>query len=162
MSRRSDPDLLQFAALAVWIGAAGFFSAAVAPALFAVLPSRTMAGDVVGRLLPEILYSGMIVGVWVAVTQYRERGAWNWRGRETAGVVMLGACVVAQLIIGPRIARMRAEIGGPVELLSTDDARRIAFGRLHGVSVAWLGLAMLAAAAALVGAARTLNSSEGS
>jgi len=55
--RRSEPEVLQLATLAVWLGAALFFSVAVAPALFAVLPSRTLAGEVVGRLLPGIFYS---------------------------------------------------------------------------------------------------------
>ena len=44
--------------LALWLGAAGFFSAAVAPALFAVLPTRTLAGEVVGRVLPVVFYVG--------------------------------------------------------------------------------------------------------
>jgi glyoxylase-like metal-dependent hydrolase (beta-lactamase superfamily II) len=35
--RRSEPEVLQLATLAVWLGAAVFFSVAVAPALFAVL-----------------------------------------------------------------------------------------------------------------------------
>ena len=45
---------------------------------------------------------------------------------------------------------MRKEIGGPVEELPPDDPRRIAFGRLHAASVAWLGLAMIAAVTTLV------------
>jgi len=147
-------------ALAVWLGAAAFFSIAVAPALFAVLPSRSLAGEVVGRLLPAIFYSGMIVGGLVLVTQFRARGGWNWRGRETAAGVMIVACAVAQLIVAPRIARLRVQIGGPLEILPADDARRVAFGRLHGASVAWLGLAMLAAAVILVIAARALNPSD--
>ena len=151
---------MQLGVLAVWLGAAAFFSAAVAPALFAVLPSRTLAGEVVGRLLPTILYSGMLVGLWVAVTQVREGGAWSWRGRETAGALMIVACAVAQLIVAPRIEQIRAAIGGPIEGLPLDDARRIAFGRLHGVSVAWLGAAMLAAAIALVAAGRSLQTSD--
>jgi hypothetical protein len=63
---------------------------------------------------------------------------------------MVAACGVAQLIVGRRIDRLRADIGGSIESLPVDDARRVAFGRLHGISVAWLGLAMLAAGVALV------------
>jgi hypothetical protein len=132
----------------------------VAPALFAVLPSRSLAGEVVGHLLPGIFYSGMIVAALVVVTQFRARGAWSWRGREAAAVVMIAACAIAQLIIAPRIARLRAEIAGPLEILPADDARRVAFGRLHGASVAWLGLAMLAAAVIVVISARALNPSD--
>jgi len=158
--RRSEPELIQLATLALWFGGALFFSIAVAPALFAVLPSRTLAGEVVGRLLPGIFYSGMVVALVVAVTQFRAQSAWSWRGREAAAVIMLAACAIAQLIIAPRIERLRGEIGGPIEILPADDARRVAFGRLHGASVGWLGLAMLAAIVILVIAWRTLSSSD--
>jgi hypothetical protein len=154
---RRQPELIQLIALSVWLGAATFFSAAVAPALFASLPSRTLAGEVVGRLLPSIFYAGILAGILLIVTQWRETREWNWRGRETAGGVMALACAIAQFVIAPRIERIRAEIGGPIEVLSTDDVRRIAFGRLHGASVAWLGVAMLAAAVGAIAAARGTN-----
>jgi uncharacterized protein DUF4149 len=154
MARRLDPSLIQFAALALWLGAAGFFSVAVAPALFAVVPTRTMAGEVVGRLLPSIFYSGIVTGALVIGVDLVIRRHWEWGGREIAGLVMIGACAVAQLFVSPRIERLRAEIGGSLESLATDDVRRVAFGRLHGASVAWLGAAMLAAVVAMVLAAR--------
>ena len=57
-----NASIFEAVLVALWLGAAGFFSVAVAPALFAVVPTRTMAGEVVGRLLPAIFYSGMVVG----------------------------------------------------------------------------------------------------
>jgi hypothetical protein len=156
---RGEPELLQLSTLVVWIGAALFFSAAVAPALFAVLPSRALAGDVVGRLLPPIYYSGIVVGLLVMVTQWRANDGWTWRGREAAAFVTVISCAVAQLFIAPRIQRVRAEIPGPIEVLAADDPRRLAFGRLHGASVAWLGVAMLAALIAAIIAGRALSSS---
>ena len=156
MARRLDPSLIQFAAVALWLGAAGFFSVAVAPAVFAVVPTRTLAGAVVGQLLPAIYYSGITTGVVLIGVDLAIRREWQWGGREIAGLVMIAACSIAQLYIGPRIERLRAEIGGPLESLAVDDARRVAFGRLHGASVAWLGAAMLAAVVALVLAARAV------
>ena len=70
---------------------------------------------------------------------------------------MIGACAVAQFVISPRIERLRSAIGGPLESLAADDARRAAFGRLHGISVGWLGVAMLAAVVAMVVAGRALS-----
>ncbi|MEO7082780.1 MAG: DUF4149 domain-containing protein, partial [Gemmatimonadaceae bacterium] len=160
MVSRAVISLSQFAALALWLGAAAFFSSAVAPAHFAVLPTRTLAGEVVGRLLPTIFFSGMTVGASVAAVEVFTRGAWHWRGIESAGTVMVLACAVGQFIIAPRIERIRAEIGGPIDALAIDDARRVAFGRLHGISVAWLGLAMLAAAVAMVVSARAAQSQQ--
>ena len=158
MAARVSPSIIEVAVLAFWLGAAAFFSVAVAPALFAVLPTRTMAGEVVGRVLPGVFYSGIVVGVIVVVIEVASHGAWRWRGREVLGAVISVACAIAQLLVGPRIARLREDIAGPVESLPLDDARRMMFGRLHGVSIAWLGVAMLAAAAALVLSARTLES----
>jgi hypothetical protein len=154
---RVSPSLIEVAVLAFWLGAAAFFSVAVAPVLFAVLPTRTLAGEVVGRVLPGVFYSGIVVGVMVAVIAVASRAGWSWRGREVLGALMAIACATAQFIVSPRIARLRTEIAGPIEALPIDDARRMMFGRLHGVSIAWLGVAMLAAAIALVLSARTLD-----
>jgi len=155
--QRVSPSLIELAALAFWLGAAAFFSVAVAPAVFAVLPTRELAGAVVGRVLPGVFYSGMVLGVLVVVIEVAARKAWNWRGRETLGALILLSCLAAQLVISPRIERLREQIGGSMESLPIDDAGRISFGRLHGASVAWLGVAMLAAAIALVLSARTLR-----
>jgi hypothetical protein len=157
MAHRVSPSTIQFAILALWLGAAGFMSTAVAPALFAVLPSRALAGAVVGRLLPAVFYAGMLIGVAVIAIQVAADGGLDWGGREIAGIVMTAACAVAQLFVAPRIERIRSAIAGPIEDLPVDDARRVAFGRLHGISVGWLGLAMLAAIVAMVLSARALQ-----
>jgi hypothetical protein len=155
---RPAPLLVQAVALALWLGAAIFFASVVAPALFAVLPSRTLAGAVVGRLLPIVFYAGILIGALALLLEWAGGSGWTWGVRSISAIAMIVACGVAQLIVGPRIERIRGEIPGPIENLPLDDARRVAFGRLHGVSVAWMGLAMLAAAVALVSAARHLQS----
>lgn len=141
--------------VALWLGAAGFFSIVVARAAFAVLPSRTLAGALVGRVLPVLFLTGIVVGFAVAALEWpalRER----W-GRLAAGAVMMAACAVAQFIVAPRIERLRTQIGVPLETLAADDVRRAAFGRLHAVSVGWLGLAIVAALVALFLAWRALD-----
>ena len=102
----SVASIIELVGLTLWLGAAILFAAVVAPALFAVLPSRALAGDVVARVLPVILYSGIALSIFAGV---------------------------------------REAIGGPVDVLSADDPRRVQFGRLHGFSVLLLGVAMLAA-----------------
>jgi hypothetical protein len=154
---RSTPTVVELSVLALWLGAGLLFSAAVAPALFAALPTRTLAGVVVGRILPVIFFSGMAVGIAVVAIALYSHGNWSWRGREVPGAVTALSCAIAQLVVSPRIERLRADIGGVIETLAPDDARRAAFGRLHGISVAWLGLAMLAAVVAAVMAGRELR-----
>ena len=154
---RSTPTLVQLALLLLWLGGAILFSAIVAPALFATLPTRTLAGAVVGRVLPAIFYSGMVVGVITAFLDWQARGEWSWRGGATMGLVMLVSCAVAQLVVSPRIERVRESIGGVIENLAPDDPRRAEFGKLHAVSVGWLGVAMLCAAIGAVSASRLLH-----
>lgn len=154
---RATVSVFELIVLSLWLGAAGFFSSAVAPALFAVLPTRTLAGAAVGRMLPVIFYAGMVVGVALVALQIMARRQWTLGAREIAGIVMLGACAVAQFVISPRIERLRSAIVGSLESLAADDPRRAAFGRLHGISVGWLGVAMIAAVVAMVVAGRALT-----
>jgi hypothetical protein len=142
---------LQAAALAVaaWLGAALVTVAVVAPGAFAVLPSRTMAGTLVGRVLPTLFIAGIVIGVLVAAVASSAPSAGAPRGASVAGLLAALACGVAQFGITPRLDRLRAEIGGPVDALPADDARRVAFGLFHGYNVAGLGVAMVGAAVCL-------------
>ncbi len=130
------------AVLAAWVGAAVLMAASVAPAAFASLPSRALAGTVVGKVLPVIFVSGLAVGLLAAWLVGAGPG-----GRLRAGLALLvtGACGVAQFVIGPRLGRLRDQMGGHIEALPLDDVQRVAFGRLHGFSVLWMGVAVLAA-----------------
>jgi len=147
MARALTPALISIALLAAWLGAAGIVATVVAPAAFDVLPTRTLAGALVGRVLPVLFWSGLVVGVLVL---------WmGWRmpfpeSRTAAAFVLVAACLVAQLVIAPRIERVRASIGGPVDALDPSNALRQSFGRLHGMSVACLGAGGLAALVLLV------------
>lgn len=151
---RAGVPLTETLLLAVWIGAALLFTVVVAPAAFEVLPTRSLAGALVGRVLPVIFYAGVVIGSLIVVLDVLGRtGAW---GRSAAGAVSALACAVAQLVVGTRIDRLRAAISGPLDALSGDDPRRVAFGRLHAISVGWLGIAMIAAIVALTLAVRAL------
>ncbi|MBV9879887.1 MAG: DUF4149 domain-containing protein [Gemmatirosa sp.] len=137
------------ALLAAWIGAALLAAAVVAPAAFAVLPTRALAGALVGRVLPAVFVSGAVVGIAAALLAWSSGGAFA-RARVTLSAAVAVACLVAQLVITPRIARLRETIGPSIEALDRSDPRRVEFGRLHGYSVAWMGAGMLAAGATLV------------
>ncbi len=142
--------------LAAWLGAALLLSASVAPAAFAALPSRTLAGEVVGRVLPAVFWSGIAVGGGAFVLQRRR---WRLdRGWAISLVLVILTCGIAQLAVSPAIEELRRAIGGPVDGLSPDDHRRILFGRLHLTSVALLGAAMVAAFSAIVLAVRSSRS----
>ena len=97
------------------------------------------------------------MGLLAVILDWRARGEWVWRSGAAGGLVVAASCMIAQLLISPRIERVRASMGGALETLSPDDPRRLEFGRLHAVSVAWLGLAMLAAGITAVVAARAIR-----
>jgi hypothetical protein len=71
--------------------------------------------------------------------------------------VITGASLAAQIVVAPRIEAVRVSAGGPIDALARDDARRVAFGRLHGVSVALLSLAGVAASVTLLLTARAAS-----
>ena len=177
---RSSWLIVELVALSFWLGASVLFAAVTAPVLFEVLPSRAMAGDVVGRILPVLLYSGAIIsfvfGLMEAVAQNAiltarwSPGAqppdlndvvhfagYGTAGRRTGASFLIGGACVLALVIGHRIDALRASIGVPIDALSPGDPRRAEFGRMHAFSVALLGVAMLAAAGLIVATARRLH-----
>jgi hypothetical protein len=151
--RALGAHLTSVVALSLWLGAAVVVGAAVAPAAFAVLPTRTLAGALVGRVLPTLFWSGAVIGLLVAMLGRVHGPA---RRRPLFGVAVTVACLVAQLVVAPRIARVRAEVAVPLDRLAREDARRVAFGRLHMASVALLGMAGLAGVGALFFTVRAL------
>ena len=148
--------LTQILLLALWIGAGVFFAAVVAPASFAVLPTRELAGALVGRALPVLFVHGIVTGLAVLAIE----GIGQSRRRRTARLAAAGAiavaCAIAQFGVAPRIAAVRAGLTTPLAALPADDPQRVAFGRLHMQSVAWLGVAMIAGAAGIILASQTL------
>ncbi|MFN2566809.1 MAG: DUF4149 domain-containing protein [Gemmatimonadaceae bacterium] len=156
MSRagRASLPFVETCLLTLWLGAALFFAAAVAPAAFAVLPTPSLAGALVGRLLPPLFAAGIGVGAAVLAVELRA-GRARSRVRAVAGGVLLVACGIAQFVIGGQIERLRARSGAPISALGREDPRRVTFGRLHALSVAALGAAMLAAATAVAAGSRS-------
>lgn len=132
--------------LAAWLGAVLLFGAVVAPAAFAALPSRALAGAVVGRVLPVLFITGGAVGLALVAGQLVRASGW---GRSIAGGVLVLSCAISHLVIGARISTLRQAIGPSLDALAPDDPRRVMFGRLHALSVAGLGVGTIAALAAL-------------
>lgn len=145
--------LAQILVLSLWLGAAVFVAAVVAPSAFAALPTRELAGALVGRVLPVLFIAGAVAGIIVllleATAPARARPSRRGARMVIMGMVIL-SCAIAQLGVAPRIETLRAGLSAPLASLPAGDPQRVAFGRLHMISVGWLGAAMLAAGAALV------------
>ncbi|HEX5971127.1 MAG TPA: DUF4149 domain-containing protein [Gemmatimonadaceae bacterium] len=147
MTRAMFPAIGSIVLLALWLGAALIVAAVVAPAAFDVLPTRTLAGALVGRVLPVLFWSGSVIGLVVLWLGWRVPSAVP---RSVAALVLVASALVAQLVIAPQIERIRARIGGPLEALDPSNPLRQSFGRLHGMSVACLGVGGVAALVILV------------
>lgn len=132
----------------LWLGAAFFFSFAVAPSAFSVLPTRELAGSIVNRTLAIVNYSGLIIGLILLATSYLGLQSANrirlWL-EQAALFIMTAACAFGQFVIGARLQNLRASINRPIDEIAIDDPLRIAFNDLHGYSVTILMTAMIAA-----------------
>lgn len=139
-------------ALALWLGAMLFFSAAVAPAAFQALPTRELAGNVVNvvlRNLHLVAYgSGAVLLVTLAL-----RGLLGQRRLMAAKLgivaVMLGVALYSGLSVSPPLAEIRAQVGTIDKLPDTDPVKQ-RFDQLHKLSVNLMGLNLLLAIALLI------------
>ncbi|HSK65032.1 MAG TPA: DUF4149 domain-containing protein [Pyrinomonadaceae bacterium] len=150
--------------LAVWFGAAVFFSLVVAPAAFGVLrlyglPNvNEIAGAIVSRSLSVVNVAGFVIALLLAVTIFARRDIIGRRGFIAEGIclaVIALTTVLGHWVIAARMRAIRATMILPIDQLTPDDARRVAFNSLHGYSVVMLSLAMIAALVALVLMARS-------
>ena len=143
--------------VAFWLGAAVFFSFAVAPSAFAVLPTRELAGALVTRTLAVVNVGGFVLALVALLTMPlgRRAAGRGARAAEAASLVVLAAVTaVGQWVIAARLREMRAAMRGTIDALAPGDPARVAFNALHGYSVAALGVGMLAALVAFVLIAR--------
>ena len=137
--------------LAIWLGAALFFSAVVAPAAFSVLRGSQvpnageLAGSIVNRALTVVNTGGFILGLVVLVTSLLLRRNRLWIFETLSLGIMVIATGVAQWIIAARLHSLRASMVLPVDQIPVADPRRVAFNNLHGYSVTALAIAMIAA-----------------
>jgi Domain of unknown function (DUF4149) len=152
--------------LACWFGAALFFGAVVAPAVFAVLRSfglpnaNEIAGSIVTRSLSVVNIAGFVIALLLLISLILRRNA---SGRLSFIVECICLAVIAiatgvgHWLIAARMRALRAAMVLPIDQIAADDPRRVAFNNLHGYSVNALGLAMIAALVAMVLMARSLR-----
>ncbi len=134
--------------LGVWFGAAVFFSFAVAPSAFAVLPSREAAGAMVSRSLMIVNGAGIIIGLILLATSFAGMIAANrillWAERILL-IALPTACAVGLFLGTFWLPSVKAQMGRPIDEVAADDPLRIQFNNLHEYSVWVLVIGMVAA-----------------
>jgi len=160
-------NLTRLISLALWLGAALFFSVVVAPAAFGVLRSfdlpnaNEIAGSIVTRSLSVVNVSGFVIGLFLFATLF-VRASQRSRVAVVIECISVGVIVLAtgigHWVVAMRMRALRAAMYVPIDQVPLNDPRRVAFQNLHGYSVTALGLAMIAALIVIVLMARSLRS----
>ena len=155
--------VLRLLLLGLWLGAAIFFGAAVAPALFGVLHganlanANELAGTIVSRLLSIINRGGFEISLFLIVTAYfmnRNESRLRRLAEMISLAIMAIMTGVGHWVIAARMSALRAAMQGHIDQIALSDPRRIAFDSLHGYSVTVMAVAMLAGLVAFVIIAR--------
>ena len=154
---------LRLLLLGIWLGAAVFFGAVVAPALFSVLRdaglanANELAGSIVTRLLGFINRGGLEIALFLFVTAFfvnrnRSRVA-HWA--EVISIAIMAIMTgVSQFVISARMLELRRAMGSQIDQVSPIDPRRMAFDALHRYSVMVMSVAMIAGLIAFILASR--------
>ena len=145
---------LRLLLLGLWLGAAVFFSAAVAPTVFGVLRgaqlsnANELAGMMVTRLLATINRGGFEIGLFLLVTGYFVSKSESRLARFAEMIslsIMAIMTGVSHWVISARIMALRSAMQAPIDQIASSDPRRAAFDALHGYSVAAMAIAVIAA-----------------
>src|SRR6266446_7140489 len=125
---------LMLLSLIVWLGALIFFPV-VAQTAFSVLPTRHLAGLVVGRSLGILHWMGMISGVVflassLLYSRLSDGTAHGFAARNLLVCLMLALTLILQFGIIPRMDTLRSSIG-EIDSVPTDNPARLQFDTLH-------------------------------
>ncbi len=128
---------LMLLSLVVWLGGLMFLAFVEAPTVFSpgLLPTRHMAGSIVGRSL-DLLHSMAIVSgiVFLVSSMLYSRMATGsakpLAARHVLIVLMLLLTMISQFAISPKMHALRAEVG-VIDNVPLDNPLRREFDRLH-------------------------------
>ena len=125
---------IRLLSLSLWIGSIFFFAAVLAPTAFSVLPSRTMAGEVVSHSLFSLHWIGLACGLIFLLTgillSMLQGGVAPFHLRDILLVAMMAITLFAHFGIERRMETLRKQMG-VIESVPQQDQRRVAFNRLH-------------------------------
>lgn len=128
---------LMLLSLVVWLGGLIFLAFVEAPTVFSpgLLPTRHMAGSIVGHSLDVLHYMAIVSGIVFLITSmtYSRMTAGTARalaGRHLLIALMLLLTVISQFGISPKMHAIRAQ-AGVIDDLPLDSPLRAEFNRLH-------------------------------
>jgi uncharacterized membrane protein len=129
---------LMLLSLVVWIGGIIFF-AIMAPTAFHVLPTRLLAGTLVGNLLTKLHWIAIVCGFIyllssLAYSRLTDGEAHVFAARHALICGMLALTLVSQFWITPRMITLRAQVANFDTASTLNDPARVQFDALHAWS----------------------------
>ena len=123
-------------ALGTWVGSIIFLSFVVAPGAFMVLSNRHDAGAVVGYLLGQLHWGGIIAGfIYLAALILEQKSPTGWfRAAAFAVILMMALTFSSQHFVSRRMTALRGEMGS-IDATPVDSPLRVEFDSLHRASV---------------------------
>jgi hypothetical protein len=153
---------LMLLSLVVWIGGIIFFSL-VAPTAFHVIPTRLVAGTLVGNLLAKLHWIAIGCGIVflissIVYSRMADGTVHVFATRHVLVCVMLALTLVSQFAIIPRMAILRAQVSSFDTAATINEPARVQFDALHvwstrvEVTVLLLGFVVIWLTAGALGA----------
>lgn len=144
--------LLMMLSLGIWLGGIVLF-AVLAPTVFSVLPTRHLAGSIVGPMLSKLHWIGLISGIIFLISSlsYSRIATGDVHALSARNLllcIMLVLTLISQFGITSRMAALRSSMG-EIDNVPPSDPARVEFNALHAwstrleVGVLILGLAAL-------------------
>ena len=145
---------LQFLSLGCWLGSIIFFIV-FTQGIFSVMPTKDLAGLIVGYSLARLHIMGIVAGcVYLLSTAILEKSVVALvRPAALLVFVMILCTMASQYGVIARMDVLRAQMGS-VDATSAENPLRAAFDRLHQVSVRLESVVLFSGLAALFLTAR--------
>ncbi len=157
---------LMLLSLVVWLGGLIFFAFVLAPTVFSpgILPTRQLAGSIVGRSLDLLHYMAIASGIvfLIASMLYSRMTVGNARplaARHLLIVLMLLLTSISQFAISPKMHAIRNEVGA-IDNQPLDNPLRMEFDRLHAWSEKFEEAVLLLGLVALYSTAQAFRRSD--
>jgi uncharacterized membrane protein len=142
---------VEFLTLSLWLGSDAFLSFVVAPGAFVLLGNRDAAGMLVGFSLSRLHFAGIFLGlIFLLARLARSRDFASFTTAAALTVVLMVVLTgLSQFTVSNRMDNLKRQMVS-VQNTPENDPLRVAFNRLHSVSVAYETAVLILGLAAMI------------
>ena len=142
---------VEFVSLSLWLGSDAFLSFVIAPGAFVLLGNRDAAGLLVGFSLGRLHFAGIFLGlIFLLARLARTRDFASFTTAAALTVVLMVVLTgLSQFTVSNRMDNLKRQMVS-VQNTPENDPLRVAFNRLHSVSVAYETAVLILGLAAMI------------